>query len=466
MFSFNRLWLGLLFLHPVITSGQVSSSLDSDTESGTRKDIYGFVRAGLYSGFDHYDNDKLYVSSAFSDIGLKVNVKNGYNFKAIADLRFRYGAEFLEPVSSIEIREAYITVNGKRWDLSAGQKIIKWGRSDFTNPTSRLNPQNYISRSPDREDRDLGNLLSAFNCYPSDHINLEAVLIPFYRSSVLIIEPIQLPEYVTINQINSLITNKEMFSYGLKTDFHLKGIDWSFSWFDGYDPMPGTALTGFKLDLSGAVPIPVTELTNTPYKTRVLGLDLETTIGNFGIRGEAAWSVPYLSYKTMEYVPLPEIKWVAGFDWSSGTWRFTGEYSGKNIPNFTSSEVDPVLGAEPDYSGLAQMLAVPGFDMEEYIRQQVGAFNRLYNYQLEKFYHSAGIRIESDMVYGKLTPSVFAMYNFTSHDFLFIPEIKYMPTDNLTIKAGFEFYKGMSGSLYDLVDDFMNSFFIALKVDF
>jgi hypothetical protein len=111
-------------------------------------------------------------------------------------------------------------------------------------------------------------------------------------------------------------------------------------------------------------------------------------------------------------------------------------------------------------------MSVPGFDLENYVRQQVGAFNRLYNYQLNRYYHSAGIRIESDLIYGKLSPSFFTMYNFTSHDLLLIPEIKYKPADGLAITAGAEFYSGHSGSLYDIVDGFMNSVYVALRVDF
>ena len=460
------IWIGLLMVLPVIAYSQDSFLLNADNEVLKRKEFYGFVRGGLYTGIDHNDADKPYVSSAFSDFGLKVDIENGLNFKAFADLRFRYGVEFLEPVNRFDIREAYVKVNGKRWDLAAGQIINKWGRADFTNPTSKLSPQNLISRSPDREDMDMGNLLSAFNWYPSDHINIEAVVIPFYRSSVLIIDPIPLPENVTINQINSLITNKEMFSYGLKTDIHMKGIDWGVSWFDGYDPMPGTALTGFNLDLSGPIPVPMIDLTITPYKTRVLGFDFETSAGNVGFRGEAAWSVPYISYKTREYVPWPEFKGVIGIDWSSGNWRITGEYSGKYIPDFTPATVDPVIGTEPDYSELAELLSITGFDLESYVRQQVGSFNRLYNYQLEKHYHSAGIRIEADLIYGKLIPSFFTMYNFTSRDLLLIPEIKYKPADGFTITGGAEFYSGRTGSLYDIVDGFMNSIYVALKVDF
>lgn len=465
MNSFRCAWFGLLFVLPAFVHGQ-ETVLNSNDKIQKGTQIYGFVRGGAYGGFDNEDKDKPYVSSAFSDFALKVDIENGLNFKAFADLRFRYGAEFLKPVSRFDIREAYVRINGKKWDLSAGKKIIKWGRADFTNPTSELSAQNFILRSPDREEMDMGNLLSVINWYPADFINLEAVAIPYYRSSVLIIDPIPLPENVTLNQINSLLTGKNMFSYGLKADFHLKGIDWSLSWFDGFDPMPGTALTGFNLDLSGEVPDPVVELTMIPYKTRVLGIDFETSAGSFGIRGEAAWSVPSLSYKTYEFVPWPEIKWVGGLDWSSGSWRLTGEYSGKYIPGFTPSIVDPLIGTEPDFTMLAQMLAIPGFDLEDYMLQQVRSFNRLYKYQLKEYYHTAGIRIETDLAYGKLLPSVFTTYNFTSKELLIIPEIKYKPSDGLTITAGIEFYNGVNGSLYDITDGFMNSIYVALKVNF
>jgi hypothetical protein len=466
MNSSGRILIALILNLTGIAYGQDSTLFNAEVERQNTKELNGFVRGGFYTGFDKDNKNKPYVSSAYSDFGLKAEAGNSFNFKAFTDLRFRYGAEFQKPVNRLDLREAYVKVNGKRWDLTAGQKILKWGRADFTNPTSKLSPQNYISRSPDREDMDMGNLLSAFNWYPSEKISIEAVAIPFYRSSVLIIDPVPLPENVTINQINSLLTGKEMFSYGLKSDFHLKGIDWSLSWFDGYDPMPGIAITGFNLDLSAPIPMPVTDLSAIPYKTRMIGLDFETSAGNIGLRGEAAWSVPYLSNEEYEYVPFPEIRWVAGSDWSRGVWRITFEYSGKRVLHFTASSVDPVLGTEPDYAKLAELLQVPGFDLRDYIRQQVGAFNRLYNYQIEKYYHSAGIRIESELLYGKLSPSVFSIYNFTSRDLLLIPEIKFKPADGIIIKAGAEFYSGRSGSLYDIVDGFMNCVYVALRVDF
>jgi hypothetical protein len=204
----------------------------------------------------------------------------------------------------------------------------------------------------------------------------------------------------------------------------------------------------------------------TPYHIKNIGIDFETTIGSFGIRGEAAWSLPSLSSKSYEYVPSQDIKWVAGIDWMKGNWRITGEYSGKAIPNFEPATVEPFIGTELDPETLALLLATPGFDLEEYVRQQVGAFNRLYNYQLEKSYHSGGFRIETDLFYGKFTPSLTALYNFTSRDFMVMPELIYKPVDGLTISAGAEFYSGRKGSVYDIIDEFMNCFKFGLKVNF
>ncbi len=69
-------------------------------------------------------------------------------------------------------------------------------------------------------------------------------------------------------------------------------------------------------------------------------------------------------------------------------------------------------------------------------------------------------------VYGKLTPSLTSLYNFTSHDFLIMPEMIYKPADGLTINLGGEFYSGRNGSIYDLVDEFMNCIRLSLRVDF
>ena len=51
---------------------------------------------------------------------------------------------------------------------------------------------------------------------------------------------------------------------------------------------------------------------------------------------------------------------------------------------------------------LMELFSTPGFDPVEFTRLQIEAFNRLYNNQLYEYYHSAGLRFEAELFYGRL----------------------------------------------------------------
>ena len=456
----------LLFSVSVNSYGQDSTGVSA---TAYKKESFtyagGFVRSGFYFWTDNSDHE-LYIPTAFSDLALKIETGNGTRVKAYADFRYRYGSEYQTAVSRPDLREAWIGYSTKKLTFSAGRKIIKYGRCDFTNPTSRMTPTDMLSRSPDREDMDLANLLFSTHYFPSEKIDLEFVAIPFYRPSVLIIEPVKIPSFITLNKLPALLAGKDMLSYSLKADFHFRHIDWSISWFDGYDPMPGIALDKFDADLSNPVPLLSAILSFTPFKNRVAGFDFETSAGMTGIRGEAAYSFPHLSFRFAEYVPMPEIKWALGADRTAGIWHFTAEYSGKYITDFIPTDAEPLIGSNIDISQIAELLLNPDFDIQYYVTQQIIAFNRLYNNQIKNNYHSIAVKVEAGLGYNRYTPSFLAMYNITSGDLLLIPEVRIRPLDGLTVTAGAEIYSGRKGSLYDLVDDFMNGAYMSLRFDF
>lgn len=443
------------------------SRLAGQSEEAPGNDwLSGFIRGGFYIGQGGEDKNKMNFSSSFADFCLKSDLSSGMYFSAHADIRYRFGVEFNEPVSSFDLREAFVRAGTDKFNITAGQQIIAWGRADFTNPTSSLSPLNLVSRSPDREDMKMGNLIGQLKFIPADWLRLEADLVPYHRPSVLVTEPFSLPEGVELTQDNELKTGEDMFSYGLRADMELNGFSLGLSWYNGYDPMPGIALTSFTFDLSSGTPAAETRLSTKPYRTKVAGIDFETNAGNTGLRGELAYSVPELSYLDYEYVPLPEIAWAAGADRSCGIFHFTAEYSGKYMTTFTPASAEPILGTEPDYTELLQYLSVPGFDPSKFVRDQVGAFNRLYNYQLKRVYHSFAARIEGEFLFSKAVPSFFTMYNFVSKEVLLIPELKLKPADGITITTGAELYYGSKGSLYDLIGDFMNNAYLSLRFDF
>ncbi len=184
------------------------------------------------------------------------------------------------------------------------------------------------------------------------------------------------------------------------------------------------------------------------------------------LRGTAAITSPVEEKEGNEEIPFRQVEWVAGLDWTPGAVRVTAEYSGKKVLDFYEAPYDPILGTEPDMQQLMQLFGTPGFDPVEFTRLQIEAFNRLYNNQLHEYYHSAGLRFEADLFYGRLIPSLTTVCNFTSKDLMVRPAVKYKPSDGVTLSAGFEYYSGAKGGMYDIIDDFMNAAYFAVRIDF
>ena len=441
----------------------------ADTVPGVIKskthDIYGFCRAGFYGwkGSSFYEPD---ISSGYIDMDIKYEKVPGTWYSIFADLRYRYGYEFSKPVSRFEIREARFMISRKKWNATFGQQVIKWGRTDIINPESKLNPFDLLVRSSDREDMDLGNLSARLRYYPSQLLSFEAVVTPFYRPSVMMTDLIPLPSYVNLKGLSGLRTDRVRLTYAIRSDLHLSSMDIGLSWFDGYDPMPGTRLRNIAIDNSGPVPLPVVDLTFNPYKISNACIDFEATAGETIIRGEAIISTPHRSYKKYEYVPMPEINWVAGADRFVGDWHVLAEYSVKMIPDFTRPAVVPLFTTPGTMDTFDLSLFSDGFDTEYFMKEQVASFNRLYLYQLHKWYHSAGLRISRELFYGKMSSSLLVLYNFTSYDLYLNPCISVSPVDGLTIKVSLDYFSGKNGSLYDLTDSFLNSINAAIRIDF
>jgi hypothetical protein len=428
-------------------------------------DLYGFCRAGFYGWTDGTGREPK-VSSGYMDVGLIFQSGYGTHFSFSSELRYRYGYEFMKPVSRFDVREARALITGKKWNASIGQQIIKWGRTDILNPEELLSPCNYKVRSSEKEDINLGNLSARLRYYPAQAISLEAVAIPYYRPSILLADLIHLPAFVNMENFSGLRTDRIRFTYALRADMHFDFIKMGLSWFDGYNPIPGTMLKNMEIDSSGAVAHAKAQLSHCPYRMRNAGIDLELTMGKTVIRGEAAWSDPYKSFKVYEYVPMSEIKWVTDIERSFGSWQVVAEYSGKMMPGYMKSSVVPLTDQEQNQDAFDISALPNGTDIYGFIKEQVGVFNRLYNYQLHKWYHLAGLRIEKEILYGKISFSILTRYNFTSHDLYVNPGISFSPLERLTINTGLDYYSGKKGSLFDLTGGSLNTVYAALRIDF
>jgi hypothetical protein len=420
----------------------------------------GFIRGGLYLSTGDYEHD---INAAFADAALTLTAADNLSYKGFADLRVRMGRQYGKIVSDFHLREAWGMYYNGFMSLSLGKKIVKWGRTDLFTPLSRFSPTDYIYRSPDFEDRDMGNLLGEVTLNAGPWFRLSVVATPFWNPSLLMTTPLDLPQNITLEMPVGLDPADGLHSYGFRGDFRLGGFDAGIQFFHGPDLTPGLALTG--ADYSDPMN-PAISIMGVPYIINHAGLDFETVIAPFVVRGTMAWSNPVEDKEGNEEVPFSQVEWVAGIDWTPGAVRITAEYSGKKVLDFYPSPYDPIIVTEPDLAALAELFNTPGFDPFEFTRMQTEAFGRLYNNQMHEYYHSAGLRFEAELLYGRLIPSVTAIYNFTSRDLLIMPVVEFRPTDGLTLSAGLEHYSGQKGGLYDIIDDFMKAAFFSLKIEF
>lgn len=426
--------------------------------------LTAFCRSGFYINLNETDGSDLF-QSVWGDAGMKADVRNGINFKAFADVRYRGGVEFRENFQALNLREAWVSVYGNKIEATVGQRIVKWGHADFENPLSSWNPRNLIVRSPESEDMDLGNIIASVTFRPAQFILIEAMAAPVYRSDVLITAPLEMPDFVTFNTIDGYIAGKSMAAYGVRAVIFLKGIDISLSYFNGNDPLPGIKLTDWNIEVAGDdVDIDIT-LDATPFRIRRYGAGFESSAGRFGLRGEVAFTDPVSNFRTAGYLAMPELEWAAGTDVSVGIFSFGAEWIGKYITDFEASPADPVVpGNFPPLT--PEMIALIPGGPGAFLEMQITAFNRLYRYQLEGSYHTVAVRAGAEIAGGKLMPGMAAHYNITAGDLAMVPTLKWKPADGLSLIAGADIYKGKEGSLFDILDDPLTCILVSLRVDF
>lgn len=429
---------------------EIPGSGDEDYKLG------GFIRSGFYI---NSPDKSIGIPVTFADFSLKAEAGNGTAYKAFADLRYRYGSEYGSTVNKPNLREAWAAWYTPYTELRAGKQIVKWSRMDFFRLQDAVNPRNDLFRSFDPADRDLGNISLNFNINPSENISLQAVFIPRFRASVLYTGFMDLPGIINIKDYNA--DKYKSASYGLRAELFLRNFNADISFYDGYNPLPGLGLD--TLITGGQNNAPAVVLEENPFKIRTLSAGMELILGKNILRAEASWTDPDDDPGLKEYVMLPEIRWAAGLEHSFGDLQVLLEYSGKYLHNFFEAAFDPVLPDESSFNELGQLPPEQAFD---YTRLQVASFNRLYNYQLDEYSHYAGLSLSSTRALALIKPSVNILYNISAGEYLLNPVLEINPADNLEIIAGAEIFGGRDNSLFDMINERLNSFYTGIRIDF
>ena len=386
---------------------------------------------------------------------------------ARTDLRFRYGTEFGQNVSRLDLREAYVDLTAGPAGFRFGKLITPWGKGTLFNPTGKMTPLDPTVRSPEEDDMKLGSWALEGRVSLGSHMRLSATWKPIYRSSVLLIDPVPLPEYVAFQSPAFPGPELEEGSYGIRYDLFTSRADLSLYWVDGYHHWPGLAYESLTVDTLTLEPESLS-IREEAYRIRMAGLDLAIPLGSWIIRAEGAWQQTVEDHTTREYLPFPEISYTAEIERAGTYLNLVGGYYGKYILDFTPAGATPTLSADQEmFYQLMQKGIIPdAATVDGMVTGQVDAFNRLYNYQLEEFYHTTFLVAKGFLWHDQLEITVPVIYHITTGEWIIQPGISYKPADGLNISAGYTGLIGPDDSLHDLVGPVLNAGYLSLKVIF
>jgi hypothetical protein len=421
--------------------------------------LNGFARGVMYAG--PYGSPELpEIRSGYGQAGLKIGAFMDERGKFFSEVRFRSGYEYHDRIQQVQLREAYADLYLGPFELRAGHQIIAWGRADGINPTNNLTPQDYFVRSPEPDDRRLGNFLLRGRYTIKSRIRLEGIWVPVYRHSVYRFDLFDMPGFVNFTEAYRPEADLKNGSFAGKMELLYDRFDASVSWFSGYDPMPGIVAAPLP-EVPGDNP--VINLYARPFRQQTAGFDFAFGLGSFGIRGEAAYRSPAAGFKGEIFVPNRDLRYVLGIDRSFGDFSMTLIYSGQYVFDFEQiqmpegfPEIDPDVLREPAVWGMLGSL----------MDQQLVGFNRVISDQTRELSHTLVARPAISLFYNVLDIEVFGLYNLSTEEWVLLPKLAWSVSDNLKLSIGGQYFKGPVNTRYDWIAPVFNGGFMELKYTF
>ncbi|MCP4672203.1 MAG: DUF1302 family protein [Desulfobacula sp.] len=220
----------------------------------------------------------------------------------------------------LDLYEAKWQYNEKKYGVSIGKQIIRWGKTDQFSPVDTLNPQDLREFIlPEYEERKIPIWMADLNLF-FDNFNLEGVFIPFFEESridyfdtnwsifghmkkELQNAPISpsLKTYFENLSVNENTPDKEA-EFALRLTTTVKNMDMGLTFHHTTEDTPYFKSFPVKnISVNGNFsPEGLTSLLDSAIltneaieveykKTNIAGLEFETIFYDFGFRGEAAW---------------------------------------------------------------------------------------------------------------------------------------------------------------------------------
>lgn len=446
---------GGLFAQSVSGGGETATeSTDMAAPAPLPYELGGYTRGDIFIGKIPGDSIPE-IKAAYGELALKLNIKKGEFGGAYAEPRFRYGQQGDQRQLFVDLREAYVDAYFGDLDLRLGQQIIVWGRADAFNPTNNLTPSDLRIRSPNEDDRRVGNV-GARAYYNLSPVRLEAVWMPLYLPVEF--PAVAIPEFVTLTEPDFPGMALSYGTYAGRLHLELSSFETSVSYLHGYAPLPGFALAG-PIVVGPLAEVPIAR---TAYQHDVIGFDFSTAIADeIGVRGEAAYRMP-ADYEGNAHVAKPDVQYVLGLDKSFGSVSAIAQYMGRYVMDW--EEIPPPLVAV-SANALSQFTAVSPA-VQQTVEGEIARRNQSLFQQLAEVQHLVSLRLEWLTLHETLSLSAIGLMNFTTEEWAVFPKAEYKVTDGMSATVGGEIYAGPDGTLFGLIDAPLSAAYAELKVAF
>jgi len=434
----------IVFIGWLLTGGLQAQGLFEQSVSGGDNQAWslsGYIRGLAWAG-KTVDKENIEPKALFSGGEINLLAKSGKFGDGKLSFRLRDGMENGYEPYGLDLREAYIHVHLGPVSLCTGRQIIAWGRADSNNPTDLITPKNPLFHSPDPDDIRMGNFLFNGKINVGTHIFFQGIWIPVYRPSIIPVTRDVLPPEMEVPAVQSPQKTLKNSGYAMKMDFTYPAVDFSLSWFDGFDPYPLFSFGGYKPVDSTFVPV----IGEEPFREKIAGADFSTTLGSFGVRGEVAYRQTK-GYDHDIHVALPDIRWVAGLDKTLGNLTMIVQYSGYCVTKFR--EV-PEPGSGP--------AVMPD--------QMLLFYNRLMFRQTKRSQHTLSLHATWSPGQENVNIEGYGETNLTTGESLIRAQVKWNVSDGLSLTGGWQHFDGKQNTLYDLVGPLLNGLYMQCKICF
>jgi hypothetical protein len=359
---------------------------------------FGECRAGYWSSNRNLDDkEDMEKATCFASwrpalngaIRLGMNVRVGFRDAGRGDS------------TDVRLREGFVEVESGDYTWRVGRQIIAWGRADRINPTDSLSQRDLTLLVPDDDEQRNGINAVLLRYNVNNSLAVTAIAAQFEANRV--------PQgTLPSNLIRSAESGP--IEWALKLDRSGGGVDWSVSYFDGFN-----SFARYSVDFASR-PMPVF---HSEYEqVRTLGADFALANGAWTMRGEASYSHLNQRSTSNDVGQRKVVRAVLGVDrdvWDTANANFQLFCIARSYQDLDGG----AAGRQPFALALERLNS-------EFAAREWGVT----------------LRVSDRFLNDRLKVELAAIADVTGHSFILRPRASHAISDSLKLDVGIDYFRG------------------------